>query len=98
MREAGRSAGPRKEGLSEKALRMLDLPLDAAGAVPSLTLTGDRDLYLTQYREILAYGRKEIHVDGGSWVLRIRGRDLEIRAMRIGELRITGWISGIDML
>ena len=98
MDEGDRRRGVRKERLRERALRFLDLPADAAGAVPCLTLTGDRDLYLTQYRGILAYGREEIHVDGGSWILRIRGRELEIRAMRVGELRITGWICGLELM
>ena len=88
----------RKERLREKTLRILDLPADAAGAVPSLAMTGDRDLYLTSYRGILAYGREEIHVDGGGWILRIRGSGLEILAMRVGELRVTGWIRELALI
>lgn len=91
--------GPaRKESLGARAARWLDLPAEAAGSLPSLTLTGDRDLYLERYRGILAYGREEIHVDGGAWVLRVRGRDLEITALRAGQLRVTGPIDGVELV
>ena len=42
--------------------------------------------------------REEIHVDGGAWVLRITGRDLEIKAMRSKQLRIFGWVTGLTLL
>ena len=41
---------------------------------------------------------EEIHVDGGGWVLRILGRDLEIKAMRAGELRISGVVTSLTLL
>ena len=58
----------------------------------------DRELYLENYKGILAYGKEEIHVNGGPWVLRILGRDLEIKAMRAGEMRITGWVDRLELL
>ena len=89
---------PRRETLLARGVRMLDLPADAACALPRLELTGDRDLYLEHYRGVLAYGREEIHVDGGRWILRIRGAGLEIRAMRAGELRVGGRIDGLELI
>ncbi len=88
----------RKPTLREKAARLLDLPPEAAGGPPRLTLTGDRDLYLEGYRGVLAYGKEEIHVDGGKWVLRVRGRGLEITAMRPGQLRVAGPIDGVELV
>ena len=88
----------RRPTLREKTARLLDLPAEAAGGPPRLTLTGDRDLYLEGYRGILAYGREELHVDGGQWVLRVRGRELEITAMRPGQLRVAGPIDGVELV
>ena len=53
---------------------------------------------MEHYKGILSYGREEIHVDGGAWVLRVLGRDLELKAMREGELRIVGWVTGLEIL
>ena len=88
----------RKPTLRESASRLLDLPAAGAAGVPRLELTGDRELYLEGYRSILAYSREEIHVDGGRWVLRIRGRSLEIRTMREGELRIVGQLYRLELV
>ena len=88
----------RRTTLREKTARLLDLPAQAAGSPPALILTGDRDLYLERYRGVLAYGREEIHVDGGQWVLRIQGRGLEITAMRRGELRLSGRIDCLELV
>ena len=88
----------RRPTLREKTARLLDLPAETAGGPPALVLTGDRDLYLERYRGILAYGKEEIHVDGGKWVLRVKGRGLEITAMRAGELRVAGRIDGLELV
>lgn len=90
--------GPRKVSFREKTTRLLDLPADGAAGLPKAELTGDRELYLENYREILSYGKEEIHVDGGQWVLRILGRELEIKAMREKELRIFGWVTSLEIL
>ncbi|MFQ9411292.1 MAG: YabP/YqfC family sporulation protein [Evtepia gabavorous] len=82
----------------EKTSRLLDLPADGVAGVPKVELLGDRELYLENYKGILSYGKEELHVDGGAWVLRISGRDLEIKAMRERELRIFGWVSKLEIL
>lgn len=89
---------PRKISLREKTSRLLDLPADGVAGVPKVELLGDRELYLENYKGILSYGKEELHVDGGAWVLRISGRDLEIKAMRERELRIFGWVSKLEIL
>ena len=89
---------PRKISLREKTSRLLDLPADGVAGVPKVELLGDRELYLENYKGILSYGKEELHVDGGAWVLRISGRDREIKAMRERELRIFGWVSKLEIL
>ena len=88
----------RRPSLRERTSRLLDLPADGAAGLPKVELIGDRELYLENYREILSYGREEIHVDGGQWVLRVLGRDLELKAMREKELRIFGWVYSMELL
>ena len=88
----------RKPGIKERFNSLLDLPGEGAAGLPKVELTGERDLYLLNFQGILSYGREEIHVDSGLWVLRILGRELELRAMRAGELRITGVISRLEIL
>ena len=88
----------KREGLLEKTAEGFDLPGDVVAGLPRVELLGDRELYLENYKGILSYGKEELHVDGGAWVLRISGRDLEIKAMRERELRIFGWVSKLEIL
>ncbi len=88
----------RKESLLEKASQLFDLPGDAVAGLPTLELIGDRELRLEHYRGILSCSKEELHVDGGKWVLRILGRDLEICAMREEELLISGWVEKLELM
>ena len=98
MEDWEQERAPRKISLREMTSRLLDLPADGVAGVPKVELLGDRELYLENYKGILSYGKEELHVDGGAWVLRISGRDLEIKAMRERELRIFGWVSKLEIL
>ena len=88
----------RRLGLLEKASQWLDLPGEALAGLPRLELVGDHELRMENYRGILSCSKEEIHVDGGKWVLRIRGRELLIRAMREHELLITGWVDTLELM
>lgn len=94
----GEEGKERRPGLRERVSLLLDLPGEGAAGLPKVELTGERDLHLMNFQGILAYGPEEIHVDSGLWVLRIQGRALELRAMRAGELRISGVISRLEIL
>lgn len=88
---------PRRTGFLEKTAELLDLPADALAGVPRLELTGDRELRMENHKGILAYGSEEIHVSAGSFLVKISGRELELRAMTGLELLITGKIEHIQL-
>ncbi len=88
---------PRRPSIMEKTAEVLDLPADALAGVPRLELVGDGELRLENHKGILAYGREEIHVSGGSFLIKIAGQDLELRAMTGLELLITGHIRQIQL-
>lgn len=86
----------RKESIFEKTAQAFDLPPDVAG-LPRIELLGDRELRVEYHKGILAYGREEIHISGGRLVIRVMGRDLELRSMNASELLITGYIHGLEL-
>ena len=87
----------RKEGLLERTAEVFDLPGDVVARLPRVELLGDRQLRMENHRGILAYGSEEIHISGGSFVVKIIGQDLELRAMTGLELLITGQINQIQL-
>ncbi len=88
---------PRRPSIMEKTAEVLDLPADALAGVPRLELVGDGELRLENHKGILAYGKEEIHVSGGPFLIKIAGEDLELRAMTGLELLITGRIRQIQL-
>ena len=85
-------------GLLQRAAETFDLPADALAGLPKLELVGDGELRVENHKGILAYGREEIHISGGGWVINIAGEGLELRAMTGIELLITGKVSQITLV
>ena len=81
----------------EKAAQYFDLPADVIAGVPKLELTGDSEFRMENHRGILSCVETEIHISGGSYIVRIFGQNLEIRAMTGLEVLVTGKISGVEL-
>ena len=81
----------------ERTAQLLELPADVLAGVPRLELIGDNELRMENHRGILAYGREEIHISGGAYIVRISGQELELRVMTELELFITGRIEQIRL-
>ena len=86
---------PRRLRFLERTAEMFDLPADGIAGVPRLELVGDGELRVENHKGILAYGREEIHISGGIYLIKISGQALELRAMTGIELLITGKIAQI---
>lgn len=87
----------KRESFLERTAEVFDLPGDVVAGLPRVELTGSRELRMENHKGILAYGPEEIHVSGGRLIIKIRGSNLELKAMNAGELLITGEIAGLDL-
>ena len=91
-------AGKRKkESVLERTAQVFDLPGDLVAGLPRMELVGDRELRMENHKGILAYGTEEIHISGGSYIVKVTGEALELRAMTGLELLITGHITGVQL-
>ena len=86
-----------REGLLEKTAEVFDLPGDVVAGLPRIEITGSRELRMENHKGILAYGTEEIHISGGSYIVKVTGEALELRAMTGLELLITGHITGVQL-
>ena len=87
----------RRPVLREKAARMFDLPADVIAGVPKLELTGDSEFRMENHKGILSCSEEEIHISGGIYLVKISGRNLEVRAMTGLEVLVTGKISAVEL-
>ena len=62
---------PRRLRFLERTAEMFDLPADGIAGVPRLELVGDGELRVENHKGILAYGREEIHISGGIYLIKI---------------------------
>lgn len=86
----------KKEGLLEKTAQIFDIPGETVG-LPRVEVTGRREVRMENHKGILAYGREEIVVSGGRIMIRVRGEELELKAMTGSELLITGTVSSVEL-
>ena len=87
----------KRNEILERTAQRLDLPGDLVAGLPKVELVGEREVRMSNHKGILSYGSEEIHISGGGILLRVRGEDLELRAMTVGDLLITGKIHGVDL-
>lgn len=81
-----------------EAVERLDLPPEVAVGMPQVELYGDRQLYMSGHRGVIAYSTEEVAVAGGSLTVRVKGENLQLAAMTDSELRLTGHIVQVELM
>ena len=91
-----------RKRLAQKGLEAadrLDLPPILAPDIPRMELYGNRAFYMDRHRGVLGYSTETVDINGGSVVVRITGRNLQLQAMTDEELTdyfaIGQWTPGI---
>ena len=87
----------RRPVLREKSAQLFDLPADVIAGVPRMELVGDSEFRMENHKGILSCGDEEIHVSGGIYLVKLSGKELEVRAMTGLELLVTGKIRSIEL-
>ncbi len=88
----------RRKQTANKIIDTLDLPQDIFQGLPSLTLSGNRELYISNHRGILSYGQEEMIILAKEYQLQINGKSLCIESYSRDELTIKGYIHSIKFI
>ena len=94
MEERGRRLLQRAVEVTDK----LDLPAVLAPNLPRMELMGTYSFYMDRHRGVLGYSTEAVDINGGSVIVRLTGRNLQLQAMTDEELRITGHIEKIELV
>ena len=84
------------ENLAEKASDFFDLPGSLITNLPRIEISGGRQLSIEQHKGIIEYGPNEISVNAVNGIIKIRGDGLELKAMTVDRLLISGLLLGIE--
>ncbi|MBQ3548592.1 MAG: sporulation protein [Oscillospiraceae bacterium] len=94
MEERGRRLLHRAVEVTDK----LDLPTVLAPNLPRMELVGTHSFYMDRHRGVLGYSTEAVDINGGSVIVRLTGRELQLQAMTDEELRITGHIGKVELV
>ena len=88
--------GKRMEQATENIIESLDLPQDLFLGFPCISLTGNREVYISNHRGLLVYETDIIVVLAKPFQIRICGRNLIIEAYSKEEILIKGYIHSME--
>lgn len=72
------------------------LPEDVVYGALIITLTGNREAYVENYRALLGYTEDNIVIQGKKETVTIRGKNFLIQYFTNDDMKITGCISSIE--
>ncbi len=83
--------------VTQTIIESLELPQDLFEGMPNIFLTGNRKLYISNHRGILAYEKDEIIILAKAVQVKVQGEELVIESFSKDELVIRGYISFLGM-
>lgn len=87
-----------KTSLKEKFTELLELPKEIVMNVPKLTMVGNSDLIIENYKGVIEYASERIRLNTGIGVVKITGEGLAIREITSEDVMVSGVISGLEFL
>lgn len=85
-----------KKKFRENISDMFDLPKDTFVDLPKIILTGNREIYVENYRGILEYTDSIIRLNIGANAIKVCGEELDIRAIGEEDITLNGTIASIE--
>ena len=79
--------------LRERLTDGLDLPLEVAQNLSRISITGEKELFIENYRGVIEYTSEVVRVRTLGRVLRVEGTCLEIRTVTDDDLQVVGCIN-----
>ena len=87
-----------KKKLMEKFSEVLELPKELVLDLPKLTMVGNGDMMIENYKSIMEYGTARIRLNTGLGVVKITGSGLLIKEITSEDIIISGEIYGLEFV
>ena len=84
--------------ITNKIIKTLDLPQDLFLGLSNISLSGNREIYISNHRGILNYGQKEMVILLKDYQFQIKGKNLCIISYSKDELTIQGYIHSMEFV
>lgn len=85
-----------KESLKKKMACTTNLPKDVILGVPIITMTGQLEVCVENYKGIMEYTDTLIRIRSKVGQIRVTGRNMQIEYYTNDEMKITGQIKSVE--
>ncbi len=85
-----------RKKLRERITEALDMPKDLALNLPKLNMTGDKELYIENYKGIVEYSETLVRIKTTHHILKVTGKALQINTITDEDLLISGQIISLE--
>ncbi|EGG84911.1 sporulation protein YqfC [Lachnospiraceae bacterium 2_1_46FAA] len=85
-----------KESLKKKMACTTNLPKDVIFGVPIITMTGQLEVCVENYKGIMEYTDTLIRIRSKVGQIRVTGRNMQIEYYTNDEMKITGQIKSVE--
>ena len=96
-RGRSRTKGSKEKGngkkLKEKVVEVLELPKEITLDLPKITILGNRNLLLENYKGIIEYDSNKIKINTMDGVISVEGENLVIKEITSEDLMVDGNIT-----
>lgn len=83
-------------GIRETVADSFGLPKDVIMNLPKISVGGNREIYIENYKAILEYTAEEIRLSSTIGIVRIVGKDLKIDRIRQNDIFISGYFRLVE--
>jgi sporulation protein YqfC len=85
-----------KKGAKERFAEMLELPKELVLDRPKLTLVGNCDIMIENYKGVIEFGSDRLRINTGSGIVKIIGTGLLIREITSEDIIVSGTIRSLE--
>ncbi len=87
-----------KANIKEKVTELLELPKEIVLNVPKLTMIGNSNLIIENYKGIIEYDDRRVRVNTGIGVIKLTGERMVIKEITSEDIMIDGEIQSMEFL
>ncbi len=82
----------------ERLTEVLELPKEIVLNIPKITMIGNSNFVVENYKGIIEYGNKRIRINTGKGLMKIQGDGLSIREITSENIIIVGKIGSLEFI
>jgi sporulation protein YqfC len=92
----GKADDIRKKTIKEKFTELLELPKELVLDIPRITIVGNGDMMVENYKGVIEYGSDRIRISTGIGAVKISGAGLVIKEITSEDIIISGGIHSLE--